>query len=882
MKKALKIVGVVLLILLLAIIILPIAFKGKIVAKVKSEINNNINAKVDFTDFDLSLIKHFPNFTLSMEGLSVVGVNEFNGDTLAAIKQLDVTVDVMSVIKGSQIVIKGISLDNPNINLLVLKNGKANWDIAKPSEPSAPSGESSGFKASLEKYSITDGNILYDDASMGFRMVMVDLDHSGNGDFTQDLFILNTKTSIASTNMWYGGVKYLHQVVTELKADLEMDMKNMKFTFKDNELVLNGLGLGFNGWLAMPADDIKMDMTFNAKQSEFKNFLSLVPGIYSKEFKDLKSSGTLAFKGFAKGTYNDKTMPGFGITLNINNGMFQYPSLPTAVNHVNVDLAILNPDGVPDHTNIDLSKMHLEIGAEPFDARLKVRTPVSNADMDGMIKGKVNLANISKIVPLEKGTSIRGNMDADLSFKGRMSAIELKQYDSFYAAGNFNLSDFNYTSNDYKQGFDLSQLNLTFNPKNISLNKLIARMGKSDFNATGTVDNALPYFIKNEKLSGTLNLISNNIDLNEFAGDKTASSTTAAADTTPSTLVVIPNNIDFTINTNINKLTKDNIVLQNIKGTVSIRNSVADMSNLSFNTLGGAVTISGSYAAPTAKEADMKLSMSIKDCDIQQTVKTFNTVKKMAPIAEQCNGVYSSSFTLNGKLDSKMEPVMNTLNGNGKLQTTNVTITNFTPLVKLADALKMDQLKSVKPSNVDLSFEFLDGRIYIKPFETTLGGYKTKIEGSNGFDQTIDYTVKLDLPTAKLPGAATGVITGLIGQANAKGAKLSMGDNVSVNVLLGGTVTNPTVKTGLKEATGAIVDDIKAKAKEEFDKKKKELEDKAKAEGDRLKKEAEDKAKSEVDKAKKEAEDKMKAAADKAKKDAEQKAKDKLKGFLKK
>lgn len=882
MKKALKIVGVVLLVLLLAIIILPIAFKGKIVAKVKSEINNNINAKVDFKDFDLSLIKHFPNFTLQMEGLSVVGVNEFNGDTLAAIKQLDVTVDVMSVIKGSQIVIKGISLDQPDINLLVLKNGKANWDIAKPSEPSAPSGESSGFKASLEKYSITDGNILYDDASMGFRMVMSDLDHSGNGDFTQDLFILNTKTSIASTNMWYGGVKYLHQVVADLKADLEMDMKNMKFTFKDNELVLNGLGLGFNGWLAMPADDIKMDMTFNAKQSEFKSFLSLVPGIYSKEFKDLKSSGTLGFKGFVKGTYNDKTMPGFGITLNINNGMFQYPSLPTAVNHVNVDLAILNPDGVPDHTNIDLSKLHLEIGAEPFDARLKVRTPVSNADMDGMIKGKVNLANISKIVPLEKGTTIRGNMDADLSFKGRMSAIKQKQYESFYAAGNFNLANFNYTSNDYKQGFDLSQLSMTFNPKNISLNKLIARMGKSDFNATGTLDNILPYLVKNEKLSGSLNLVSNNIDLNEFAGDEPVSTTTAAADTTPGSLVVIPDNIDFTINTSINKLTKDNIILQNIKGAVAIRNSVADMSNLSFNTLGGAIVMSGSYAAPTAKEADMKLSLNIKNCDIQQTVKTFNTVKKMAPVAEQCNGAYSSTFTLNGKLDSKMEPVMNTLNGNGTLQTTNVTITNFTPLVKLADALKMEQLKAVKPSNVNLSFEFLGGRIYIKPFETTLGGYKTKIEGSNGFDQTIDYTVKLDIPTANLPGAATGIINGLIGQANAKGAKLSMGDNVNVNVLLGGTVSNPTVKTGLKEATGAAIDDLKAKAKEELDRKKKELEDKARAEGDRLKKEAEDKAKAEADRLKKEAEDKINAEKERLKKEAEQKAKDKLKGLLKK
>jgi AsmA-like C-terminal region/AsmA family len=880
MKKVLIIISTILILLIAAIVALPIIFKDKIVAKVKTEINNNINATVDFKGFDLSLIKHFPNFTLTLENFSVVGINDFKGDTLAAIKQFDVTVDLMSVIKGSQIKINAISLDEPTINLLVLKNGKANWDIAKATEPSAPAAESSGFKASLEKYSITKGNILYDDASMGFKMMMTDLNHTGSGDFTQDLFILNTKTAIASTDLWYGGVKYLHHVVAGLKADLEMDMKNRKFTFKENELVLNGLGLGFNGWLAMPADDITMDLTYNAKQSEFKNFLSLVPGIYTEQFSDLKSSGTLAFKGFVKGKYNDKSMPGFGITLNINNGMFQYPSLPTAVNNVNVDLAIKNPDGVPDHTSIDLRRLHLEIGAEVFDAKLLVHTPVTNADIDGMIKGKVNLANISKIVPLEKGTSIRGNLDADLAFKGRMSAIEQKNYEAFYAAGNFSLANFNYTSSDYKQGFELSQFNMTINPKNVILNKLNARMGKSDFNATGTLDNFLPYFVKNEKLSGSLNLISNNIDLNEFAGEEKSTATTA--DTTIASLIVIPDNIDFTFNALINKLTKDDIVLQNLKGNVVIRNSTVDMSNLSFNTLGGNINISGSYTAPTAKEADMKLSLNIKNCDIQQTVKTFSTVKKIAPIAEQCNGAYSTLFTLNGKLDSKMEPVMNTLNGYGKLQTIGLTVSNFPPLIKIADALKMDQFKQVKPSDLDLSFEFLEGRLFVKPFETTLGGYKTKIEGSNGFDQTIDYSLKLDIPTASLPGAATGVMTGLINQANSKGAKLSMGDQVSVNVLLGGTVTSPTVKTGLKETAGAVVDDLKEKVKAELDKKKKELEDKARAEADRLKKEAEDKANAEIDKAKKAAEDRINAEKERLKKEAEKKAKDAFKDLLKK
>ena len=278
----------------------------------------------------------------------------------------------------------------------------------------------------------------------------------------------------------------------------------------------------------------------------------------------------------------------------------------------------------------------------------------------------------------------------------------------------------------------------------------------------------------------------------------------------------------------------------------------------------------------------IEVSHNIKDCDIQQTVKTFNTIKTMAPIAERCNGKYGSTFTLNGKLDQQMNPVMNSLNGSGTLQTGNVTVMNFTPLTKLAEALKMDQFKQLALSDVNLSFDFLDGRIYIKPFETKLAGYKSKIEGSNGFDQTIDYKLNTEIPTAQLPSAATSVIKGLVSEANSKGANLSMGETVNVNILMGGTVDNPVIKTGLKESSGKIVDDLKDKAKEELDKKKKELEDKARAEADRLKKEAEDKAKTEIEKAKKEAEAKANSEIEKAKKEAERQAKDALKNVFKK
>ncbi len=878
-KKILLGIGIFLVLLLGAAIILPIVYKDKIVALIKDEVNKKINAKVDFGEIDLTLLSTFPDFSVRIDSLSVVGKDVFDGDTLTAIPQLSVSLDLMSVLGGNQIEINSVKLQAPLFNLIVLKDGKSNWDIAKTdSTPSAATEPATAFKATLQSYAIENGNLFYDDASLGFRMHMQSLNHSGKGDFTQDLFVLSTMTEAGAANLWYGGVKYLHEAKTGLKADLDMDMPHFKFTFKENELRVNELVVGLDGWLAMPAEDINMDLKLEAKQNEFRNFVSMIPGVYREGFDGLKSSGTLALNAYVKGTYNEQKMPGFGLTLKVGNGMFQYPSLPVAVNNVQMDLQIVNPDGVPDHTQIDLNRLHVELGREPFDASLRVRTPVSDASIQGRIQGKVDFSNIRNIVPLESGTSLSGVMKANLTMNGRLSAIEQKHYEDFQAEGSLVLENFKYNSKDYQQGFDLQRCELAFNPQNVTLSDLVASTGKSDFKAQGTLDNLLAYVFKNETLRGTLNLQSNTIDLSELnAGSETGST---PADTAVMQLVEVPGNIDFTGMAQIGRLHYDNVLLNNVAGKVVIRNQAVNMENLSFSTLGGTMKMSGSYATPERKKANIALNMDISGFDIQQTVRTFATAKKIAPIAEKASGNFSSSFTMNGVLNEKMEPDLNSLSGGGKLSTANVIISNFAPLQKVAEVLKLEEFKQLRVSNVNLSFSFENGGVQVKPFDVNLAGIPTNVSGRTGFDQSLDYNLNMNIPTAKLPTAATGAVNSLLAKANAAGARFSMAENVRMTLKIGGTVQDPKVTTDIKETTGKAVDALKDKAREEVDRLKKEAEAKARGEAERLKAEGEAKAKAEADRLKKEAEEKLRQEKEKMKKDAEKKAKDALKNFF--
>ena len=59
-KRVLKVTGIIIIVILAAAVIIPIAFKKQITQLVKTEINKNLEARVEFSDVSLSLFRHFP------------------------------------------------------------------------------------------------------------------------------------------------------------------------------------------------------------------------------------------------------------------------------------------------------------------------------------------------------------------------------------------------------------------------------------------------------------------------------------------------------------------------------------------------------------------------------------------------------------------------------------------------------------------------------------------------------------------------------------------------------------------------------------------------------------------------------------------------------
>lgn len=814
LKKILRITGLILLLLIGVLFAAPYLFKPQIVSFVKKQVNNTLNATVDFTNVDISFFRHFPRVAVALDGLTITGIADFSKDTLLASKKIDAAVNIMSVLKGTNMIVYSIVIDEPRINARVTKQGKANWDIVKADSSSTEiNGDKKPFHLQLQEYAISNGYIKYADESSGMNAEIVNLSHTGKGNFASELFTLSTKTRADAFSFTYGAIPYFVHTQTGIDADIQVNNKTNTYTFNTDKINLNELLLKADGFFQLVNDSTyAMDIRFAAPSTNFKNILSLIPVVYQKDFKNIKTSGEAVFNGMVKGTYSETQIPAYDINLAVKNGFFQYPDLPKPVKNINLSLAVNNPDGITDHTVITVPAGHIELDSEPFDFRLLIKNPVSNLFIDAAAKGKLDLSKIAQLVKLDAGTKLTGLLDADITVNGQVDAIENQRYDQFNAGGTIDLNNFFYASASYPDGITLHNVQSSFTPRNVILGNVNGRYLETNFTANGQINNLLSYVLKNQPLEGVLSVKTDKINLNDWMG---VSTDTAAKGTEAAQPFIVPNNITFIVNTTADEVQYDNVNIKNLSGSLQIANETVQLKNIKGNTLDGSMNINGSYSTSESKKnPDIALTYDVKDLDIEKTFYAFNTVQKLMPIGQFIAGKLNSQLSMKGKLGENMMPDLGSLTGNGNLLLIQGFLSKFKPLEEIAQKLQVKELDQISIKDVKNYIEFTNGKVMVKPFKIRVKEIEMEIGGFHGLDQSLDYLINLNIPRSMMGEKGNGFVNNLVTQAANKGVPVKLGDIIPIQIKLGGFIKKPEIKTDLKQTAASITEDLKKQATE--------------------------------------------------------------------
>lgn len=791
MKKFAKIAAIVVVAVLAVALLAPALFRSKIEQIVKREANELLAARLDFDKLSISLLRHFPNASVDLKGLTLVGAEPFAGDTIVAAKRISVVVDLMSLFGDGGYVVRKIVLADPAVHAHKLPDGRVNWDVMKPSDkPDAAedqAAEPASFRLSVRDLRISDAAIRYEDDSTGMRFSTGPASLRLRGDLSAERTDLALRLSAAGMRLVSGGVPLLSDAEAQFDAVIAADLAQKRFTFSDNRLRLNAVELTLDGWVELGDDAVKMDIEAGSSRVQFKDVLSLIPAFYTREFRNLSAGGELSLSLWARGEMRGAQLPAFELKTEVRDGSFQYSSLPKAVTGINLAARVANPGGVMDKTEVDLSRFTLQMAGNSLSAALYATNLASDPVFRGSANGRVDLGAVREVYPLEKGTRLDGQIAADVKLSGRMSDVEKSHYDRLGAAGTFVVEGLTLTLPDLPE-VHIRRAAATITPEAMTLGDFGATIGRSDVSANGQLTDYLGYVLRGDRLSGRLYVKSDLLDLNEMLDAMPASDASAADDKAPAEpakALEVPRNLNLTLVTELHKILFGKMTVTDLTGEMGVDGGVLALRKLHMQLFGGSASASGSYStAADPARPELKLSAQIAGASFQKTFEELETVQQLVPLFAKTGGDYSLSLTLSTPLDSSMSPVLQALDASGEIRSEHIRVQQIEVFDKLAQALGNDDLRRIEAKDVAIRFAIRDGRIATQPFDLRIGGIRLNLSGSTGLDQTIDYTAKV-----ALPGGAGGVLE-------------------SLNVGIGGTFSSPKITLGVKEAAEEAVRNV--------------------------------------------------------------------------
>jgi len=798
MNKLIKFFLLTVVLLFAGLMVFLQIIKPRISDTIKSVLNERLNAQIDYSDAGISLFQSFPRITVTLHDLLVESqpADSAVADTLGSFERFSVSFNPFSLFQG-RFDVYALRFDKPQIVIENDETGHLNWDIFPSTEADEEASSASRpFSLNLHDFRVVDATVIYRDRKGSAALELGGWNNQLKGRFSGESSVIHMVNTVNELTLAAGGVTSIDHAAVSLNADIDADFINKKFTLRKNRLTLNELGVVLDGTVSLMDDGLNTDLDFKADDITLKNLLSLVPALYTHNFNRLDAEGRVAMSGHVKGLMRDGQVPAFKLAVDVSDGSFGYDGVAVRANNIDFSGDIRNPGGDIDSTVIAVPDVKLLIGKEPFAFGFSVRHPFSDPSIDASLNGRIVLADLQKVYPVEN-VEFSGELLTNVSVKGRLSDFSSGSFAATRAYGSFVATDMRFSSALFRPDLIISKAQLNLSPRSLDLVEFRAVAGKSDFAATGRFDDYMPYLFRKGVLKGKISLKSDTIVLDEFEN--------LEEEKKP---LLLPAGIVVDIDGRFDRVLFGDMEFTDASGGLTLKDETLSFTNVKASSLGGTVTLKGYYSTKGGK-ADTEFSAEAAEVNIVESYKSVSLLKTLAPVAEYATGDVSANLDLRMALDEAFNPLLETLNGSGRITTRGLHIEQFPPVSQLGLLLDVALLDTIDIPDATLDFAVEDGRVTTKPFSFFVNDIAIRAGGVTGFDKTLDWTMELRIPKKYIGASGQKNITSLLQKLPMQGMKLDLPDTVLVDASLKGSVLKPQIGLDVKKTATRILEGVK-------------------------------------------------------------------------
>src|SRR6218665_1308722 len=491
----------------------------------------------------------------------------------------------------------------------------------------------------------------------------------------------------------------------------------------------------------------------------------------------MQLEGKLAVNLKSNGQYipAKKIFPKTEAVFKLQNALVKTKYYPAPIENIQVDATVANKQGTFRDLAVEIQPVSFQFEGKPFMIKADLRD-LENIRYDILSKGEVDLGRIYKVFA-QKGLDITGSIQTDLSLKGSEADAVAKRFARLQNSGTLKVNDLVVSTDIYPLPFYIDKGAFRFQQDQMKFEQFKARYGSSVITMNGALFNLFRYMAGRGALEGKFDLRSDHLSMDEWMAFSLPVDSSAARNTSPGTasgVILLPGDLDMQLTADVRNVDYNKLKLTDVKGNVQIKDGQLKMEKTGFTMAGATTSMDATYKSLSPEKAFFTYHVTMDEFDVKKMYNEVEMFRELAPAAGKAEGIISLDYSLEGKLDKDMYPIMPSLKGEGVLSIKKVKMKGFRLFSAMGKSTGKDGLKDPDLSKINFKTKIGNNIVTLEKTKIKVAGFRLRMQGQTSLDGKLKLKVRLGLP----PLGIIGIPMNITGTGDNPKVKLGKGDEL--------------------------------------------------------------------------------------------------------
>lgn len=736
-KKALKYFGILFLIIIILLISafgLAYVYRNDIIELFVNQANKHISTKIMVDKIELEFWETFPNFSISFQNIRIKESYEKSNKNFAEAQKLYISLSIKDILE-KKIKIKQIHINEGVLNFKINKKGENNFTIFKSNSDSATT---NAIVFELSDIQLKNMRLIYNDQESENDYDILSKTAKAQFFYNNYDWEIELNTDIISNELKFNKLSFFKNKPMQISSTLTYTEKHEFYKINPTEIKVLDAIFNLQGSFSLEKKPF-VDLKFSEKNSDIKTILSLIPAEFAKPLAAYKSNGNVYFRGLVNGYFGRGFKPLVKIDFGCKNASLTHPELGIAIKNMGFVGEYCNGmRNKNDSSYFKMKNIHADLSNKEISGNLTLMN-LKNPNLKFDFKSKIDAKEWNLLIENSPFKNLNGNLDLDINFQGNLDEIKRKNYKSVRSDGYITLEKINFNFQNYKYDFSDINAKLYFNNTDIYISSWISKIGKSDIEFIGNLQNIIPFITQqNQNLNLEANLRSKNLFLDELLSDNQVNNQNNSSINLDSKIAV---NLTATIeNFKYNKINASQIYSK-----VIFKNKKISLENTSFSIANGNIVLNAIIEQNQDSTLQIASTFDAKNVAIDSIFYINDNFGQTFITNKQIKGDLTTFVNLNFVMSNKGVIQKKSLKSDIHLKIVNGHLTNFEVLKKMSKFVNEDALSDIKFSELTNDIKLSDEKIIIPEMILKSNITTMRVSGVHGFDNEFEYHIKLPL-----------------------------------------------------------------------------------------------------------------------------------------